>query len=104
MKRLAMRKIKEVVRLGAQGLSPRRIGESLGIGRTTVQECLGRARAAGLSWPLPEELSDADLEQRLYPRATGAIRGSFPQRITIPPLFPPVPISPKTKPRSKARF
>ena len=79
MKRLAMRKIKEVVRLGAQGLSPRRIGESLGIGRTTVQECLGRARAAGLSWPLPEELSDADLEQRLYPRATGAIRGSFPQ-------------------------
>jgi transposase len=79
MKRLAMRKIKEVVRLGAQGLSPRRIGESLGIGRTTVQECLGRARAAGLSWPLAEELSDADLEQRLYPRATGAIRGSFPQ-------------------------
>jgi transposase len=79
MKRLAKRKIKEVVRLGAQGLSPRRIGESLGIGRTTVQECLGRARAAGLSWPLPEELSDADLEQRLYPRATGAIRGSFPQ-------------------------
>jgi transposase len=74
-----MRKIKEVVRLGAQGLSPRRIGESLGIGRTTVQECLGRARAAGLSWPLPEELSDADLEHRLYPRATGAIRGSFPQ-------------------------
>jgi transposase len=79
MKRLAMRKIKEVIRLGAQGLSPRRIGESLGIGRTTVQECLGRARAAGLNWPLPEELSDADLEQRLYPRATGAIRGSFPQ-------------------------
>ena len=79
MKRLAMRKIKEVIRLGTQGLSPRRIGESLGIGRTTVQECLGRARAAGLSWPLPEELSDADLEHRLYPRATGAIRGSFPQ-------------------------
>ena len=49
MKRLAMRKIKEVIviRLGAQGLSPGRIGESLGIGRTTVQECLGRARAAG---------------------------------------------------------
>ncbi|MCP4081403.1 MAG: IS21 family transposase [Planctomycetaceae bacterium] len=79
MKRLAMRKIKEVIRLGAQGLSPGRIGESLGIGRTTAQECLGRARAAGLSWPLPEELSDADLEQRLYPRATGAVRGSFPQ-------------------------
>jgi transposase len=79
MKRLAMRKIKEVIRLGTQGLSPRRIGESLGIGRTTVQECLGRARAAGLSWPLPKELSDADLEHRLYPRATGAVRGSFPQ-------------------------
>jgi len=79
MKRLAMRKIKEAIRLNAQGLSPRRIGESLGIGRTTVQECLGRARAAGLSWPLSEELSDGDIEQRLYPRATGAVRGSFPQ-------------------------
>ncbi|MCP5085156.1 MAG: IS21 family transposase [Alphaproteobacteria bacterium] len=79
MKRLAMRKIKEAIRLNAQGLSPRRIGESLGIGRTTVQECLGRARAAGLSWPLSEELSDGDIEQRLYPRATGAVRDSFPQ-------------------------
>ena len=79
MKRVTMRKIKDVMRLAAQGLSPRRIGESLGIGRTTVQECLGRARAAGLNWPLPEELTDCDLEQRLYPRATGAVQGSFPQ-------------------------
>ena len=36
--------------------------------RSTVQECLRRARAAGLSWPLPDELDEAELEARLYPR------------------------------------
>lgn len=79
MKRLTMRKIRDAIRLDAQGLSPGKIGQSLGIGRTTVQECLGRARAAGLCWPLPEELTDSDLERSLYPRATGAVRGSFPK-------------------------
>ncbi|MET0986464.1 MAG: IS21 family transposase, partial [Steroidobacteraceae bacterium] len=35
--------------------------------RSTVSECLTRAEAAGLSWPLPAELDDAQLEARLYP-------------------------------------
>ena len=40
----------------------------LAIGRTTLREYLGRARDAGLSWPLPDALSDADLEHVLFPR------------------------------------
>ncbi len=74
-----MRKIRDALRLQEQGLPPKRIGSSLGIGRTTVQEYLSRARAAGLSWPLPEGLSDTELEQRFYPRSAGDSRGSFPQ-------------------------
>jgi transposase len=79
MKRLAMRKIRDALRLQEQGLSPGKIGASLGIGRTTIQEYLSRARAAGLSWPLPEGLSDTELEQRLYPRSAGDTQGPFPQ-------------------------
>src|SRR5690606_5680153 len=36
---------------------------------STVQECLRRARAAGLTWPLPDELNEEALHARLYRRA-----------------------------------
>src|SRR5215467_2786956 len=65
--RLPMRKIREVLRLKAEGLSKRRIAASLGISATAAVECVQRARRAGLSWPLPDDLDDAVLELRLYP-------------------------------------
>lgn len=68
--RLPMRKIREVLRLRAQGLSKRRIAASLGISATAAVECLQRVRRAGLSWPLPDDVDDAVLELRLYPPAT----------------------------------
>lgn len=68
--RLTMRKIKEVLRLKwACGLSNRRIARSCGIARPTVSEYLRRARAAGLSWPLPDEIDENTLEQLLFPPA-----------------------------------
>jgi transposase len=68
MKRLPMRKIRDVLRLSAEGLSTRKIGVSLTIGRTTVQAYLERAAEVNLSWPLPPEMSDTDLERLIYPR------------------------------------
>jgi len=68
MKRLPMRKIRDVLRLSAEGLSTRQMAASLSIGRATLQGYLERTREAGLSWPLPEDLSDFDLERMLYPR------------------------------------
>ena len=62
-----MRKIKEVIRLHALGWGTRRIAASCGIGRTTVSEYLGRVAAAGLEWPLPPDLSEWALEERLFP-------------------------------------
>lgn len=79
MKRLAMRKIRDALRLSEQGLSPKKIGGSIGVGRSTVQEYLSRARGAGLCWPLPDGLSDGDLERLLFPRTAGDVRGSFAQ-------------------------
>ena len=33
----------------------------------TVSEYLAKAKKGGLSWPLPEELSDGELEAGLFP-------------------------------------
>jgi transposase len=68
--RLAMRQIKEVLRLKwAGGLSDRQIAQSLSVSRPTVAEYVRRAQAAGLSWPLPETLDDTALERLLFPAA-----------------------------------
>jgi hypothetical protein len=69
--RLPMRKIRDMLRLTAAGMSSRKIAASLSIGGTTVVDCLQRALAAGVGWPLPEGLSDAALEARLFPASTG---------------------------------
>jgi hypothetical protein len=65
--RLSMRKIRDVLRLHARGLSKRRIADSLTIGRTAVGDYINRARRAGLGWPLPEGISEVELERRLFP-------------------------------------
>ena len=62
-----MRKIRDVLRLRAGGMSKRQIAASLSIGQTAAGDCIRRARRAGLSWPLPEALSDEALERLLYP-------------------------------------
>ena len=68
-KRLSMRKIKEVLRLRFEvGLTYEAIAQSCNIGHTTVGEYLKRAKEAGLTWPLPENLDDATLEKLLYSR------------------------------------
>jgi len=68
MKRLPMRKIRDVLRLSAEGLSTRQIAASLAIGRTTLRGYLDRATELGLAWPLPAEMSDTDLERCLFHR------------------------------------
>ena len=78
MERLSMRKIREVLRLTWEaGLTARQIAGSLQLARSTVGECLRRFHESGLSWPLPADLGDADLERRLFPppaRAPGRNR------------------------------
>lgn len=80
--RLSMRKIREVLRLRFEhGLSHRVIGRSCGIGLTTAREYIVRARAAGLSWPLPEEMDDGALERLLFPPPLkpGEVERALPQ-------------------------
>ena len=66
--RVSMRKIKELLRLKFEsGLSIRQISTSLRIGVGSVHDYLARVRLAGLSWPLPEGLTEEQLEERLFP-------------------------------------
>jgi transposase len=65
--RIAMRQVRDILRLAwGQGLSHRQVGASLQIPFTTVAGHVRRARAAGLSWPLPEDLDDTALESLLF--------------------------------------
>jgi transposase len=62
-----MRKIREVLRLKFEaGLGDRTIARTIGSARSTVQDCLRRCKSAGIVWPLPEGLDEAQLHARLY--------------------------------------
>jgi transposase len=49
-------------------MSIRQTAASLGIPVMTVSDQLRRARQAGLGWPVPEAMSDAEIEARLFSR------------------------------------
>lgn len=81
--RLRMKQLRDILRLKHEnGLPQREIARACGIGLGTVSEYLNRARLAGLSWPLPEDLDDAALEAKLLPRPAGA------ETPRTPPDFP----------------
>ncbi len=54
-----MRKIREVLRLKANGQSFRQIAKSCNMSHSAAREFIERAGNARLSWPLPQELDDA---------------------------------------------
>ncbi|MFN2275207.1 MAG: IS21 family transposase [Anaerolineales bacterium] len=61
-----MRHVKDILRLKHQNhLSVREIAGSCGLPTSTVGDYLSRAEAAGLGWPLPEDLTEPQLMERL---------------------------------------
>lgn len=75
-----MRKTKEVLRLYFDsGLKQRAISRCLNLSRTTISDYLSRAAKAGLSWPLPETLTDRELERRLFPAVV-----TIPSELLVP--------------------
>jgi transposase len=63
-----MRKLKEVLRLHSLGLSQHQIARSCSISQSTVHEYVSVAQAAGVTWPLPEDWGDQQIEQALFPQ------------------------------------
>jgi transposase len=69
--RLSMRKFKEVLRLKFDHhLTNRQIAKSCGISHVTVRKYLDLAEQAGITWPLPEDIDDGQLEERLYAKVS----------------------------------
>jgi len=83
--RLSMRKFKEVVRLHSLGLTQRQIARSCSIAQSTVHEYLKAAAEAGVSWPLPGEWNERQLEGALTKKPRQARRHVRPPSRTSPP-------------------
>src|SRR5437588_8510966 len=65
--KVAMRRIKEVLRLKeGLGLSDTAVSRSVRVARSTVKEYLDRAAAAGLNWETVAEMSEEELDRRLF--------------------------------------
>jgi len=83
--RVSMRKLLELLRLHFDlKLSQRQIAGSINLGQSTVNDYLARFTRAGLRWPLPLELSEAELESALFP----TLRKSPPATAQANPKHP----------------
>ena len=78
---ISMRKLKDLLRLKYEaGLSQRQIAGALRLSLGVVNKYLHAAQAAGIAWPLPDDLSEAQLRRRLFP----------PDASPSPPHYAPV--------------
>ena len=64
-----MRQVREVLRLRTAGVGLNEIGRRVGVAPSTVRLTLKRLASAGLSWPLPAEMTDSALERALFAAA-----------------------------------
>ncbi|MGY3288696.1 transposase [Bradyrhizobium sp. LM3.6] len=64
-----MRHVREVIRLKSAGMPTREIARRVGTAPSTVRLTIRRFEAAGLTWPLPDDVTDTVLEARLFASA-----------------------------------
>lgn len=65
---ISMRRIRELLRLHFEAhLSQRQIAAATHLSLGAVNKYLAAAALAGLSWPLPDDLTEGDLRRRLFP-------------------------------------
>src|ERR1700677_363790 len=67
--RVAMRVVREVLRLTFAGISKREVARRTGLASSTVRATIARFQSLGLIWPLPETVTDSELEAKLYKNA-----------------------------------
>ena len=61
-----MRQVREVLRLRTAGVGLNEIARRVGVAPSTVRLTLKRLATAGLTWPLPAEMTDSALETALF--------------------------------------
>ena len=73
-----MTNYREIIRLKNQGYSERNIALSCGASRNTVSKVCKAAEVHGVTWPLNETMTDAVLENLLFPREKSATNKRMP--------------------------
>ena len=68
-----MRHVRDVIRLKSAGMPTREIARRVGAALSTVRLTIRRFEAAGLTWPLPDDMTDAVLEARLFANAPASL-------------------------------
>ena len=63
-----MTKYREILRLHSMNLSQVNIAASCGVSKKTVNKVLKAAREQSISWPIDDAITDAALEERLFPK------------------------------------
>lgn len=69
-----MRHVRDVMRMKSAGMLSREIARRVGAAPSTVRLTIRRFEASGLSWPLPDDVTDAVLESQLFAKAGGGTR------------------------------
>ena len=78
-RRVSMRQTREILRLlRGHHHSARAVASALGLSPTTVTKVDRRATEAGLGWPLPADIDDAELEERLFGKPPTAASRPLP--------------------------
>jgi transposase len=79
-RRVSVRKAKEILRLKFEaGLGNHRIARACGVSASTVWDTVTRFQMTGLDWPLSPQMSEGELERRLY-RQRGSSEAN-PERV-----------------------
>ncbi len=73
-----MTKYREILRLKSLGFSERNIALSCGVSRNTVSKVLKKANEVNISWPLDFDMTDAVLEEKLFPKDKSATNKRMP--------------------------
>ncbi len=89
--RIAMRRAREMLRLSRDaGLATREVARRAGVAPSTLREMFRRFETSGLTWPLPLDLADAELEARLLRRSrdqAGPSRRAEPDWAALTPFL-----------------
>lgn len=64
-----MTQYREILRLHSMNLSQINIAANCGASKKTVNNVLKAASEHGISWPLDDSMTDAALEEMLFPKA-----------------------------------
>jgi len=73
-----MTKYKDILRLNSQGISSRNIAVSLQCSRHTIRAVLARVAEEGITWPLPEGMTECILAQTLFGKKSASQKYKMP--------------------------